>query len=92
MQDPQVTEDTEIPVDAFESPVDDLDERVQQTGGFSTTLSSTDRNRLRMVVKHVHLRHYPGEFVTDYEADKVIDAIAPATAEYLIRKHVFKEG
>ena len=75
-----------------EQPVDELDEKIIEQGSFSSTLSSVDRQRLRMVVKHVHLRHHPGEFVNDLEADKVIDAIAPQTAEYLIRKHVFGES
>ena len=32
------------------------------------------RCRLRMITKHVHLRHYPGEFLTDRECDKFISS------------------
>ena len=68
-----------------------LDSRIEQQGGFSTTLSFTDLQRLRAVVKRVHLRMMPGHMITDLEADRVIDVIAPQTAEYLIRKHIFNE-
>ena len=32
------------------------------------------RRRLRRITKHVHLRHYPGEFLTDRECDKFISS------------------
>lgn len=63
----------------------DLDALVEKQGGFSTSLTFRDRQRLRAIVKRVHMRHYPGDMVTDYEADKMIDVIAPQTAAYLIR-------
>jgi hypothetical protein len=31
------------------------------------------------------MKHYPKEFVTDYEADKLIDSLAPATVARLLR-------
>lgn len=46
-------------------------------------ISKEDRDILRIVVKQVHLKHHPAGFCTDYEADKVIDVIAPATLEAL---------
>lgn len=61
---------------------------IQAKGGFSTELSFRDLQRLRAIVKKVHLRHYPSEHITDYEADRVIDVLAPATKEYLIRKAI----
>lgn len=71
---------------------DDVDEKlselIERHGGFSTTLKYSDRLKLRAIVKKVHLRHYPSDMITDYEADKLIDAIAPATAAYLIRRHL----
>lgn len=65
-----------------------LSEKHEETGGFSSTLSWPDRLKLRAVVKKVHMRNFPTEMVTDYEADKMIDAIAPATAAYLIEKNL----
>ena len=65
-----------------------LDLEILEKGGFSTTLSFTDLQRLRAIVKRVHLRHYPRHTITDYEADRVIDVIAPETAAYLIRQMV----
>lgn len=46
-------------------------------------ISKEDREILRIIVKQVHLKHSPAQFCTDYEADKVIDVIAPATLERL---------
>lgn len=69
-----------------------LDLLVEKTGGFSTTLSYEDRQRLRAIVRRLHLKHFPGHMINDYECDKVIDVIAPQTSAYLIRKHIFNEG
>ena len=44
-------------------------------------LSKEDRNLLRIVVKQVHLKHYPKEFITDREADKLIASLLPNTLE-----------
>ena len=44
-------------------------------------LSKEDRNLLRIVVKEVHLKHYPKEFITDREADKLIASLLPHTLE-----------
>ena len=44
-------------------------------------LSKEDRNLLRIVVKKVHLKHYPKEFITDREADKLIASLLPHTLE-----------
>jgi hypothetical protein len=64
-----------------------LDARAQKEGGFAASLSWTDRQRLRAVVKRVHMKHYPTEMITDREADKMIEAIAPETARYLIERN-----
>ena len=44
-------------------------------------LSKEDRNLLRIVVKQVPLKHYPKEFITDREADKLIASLLPHTLE-----------
>jgi|TARA_R110000796_G_scaffold171179_1_gene288195 hypothetical protein len=48
-------------------------------------LTKEDRNILRIVVKQVHFKHYPEEFCTDYEADKMIAAISPSIIEKLTK-------
>jgi len=50
---------------------------------YSHYLSDEDRRILRIVVKNVHLKYHPKEFCTDWEADKMIAAIAPLTLEKL---------
>lgn len=59
---------------------------------FMHTLKLEEREILRTVVKKVHFAHYPKEFCTDREADKLIDAIAPDVVERMIKfgkdKHV----
>lgn len=39
---------------------------------FFRQLPPDKQSLLRRVVKAVHLKHYPGEFQTDHEADKFI--------------------
>lgn len=55
--------------------------------GFSSKIEPRDRDRLRAIVKKVHLAHYPEHLITNYEADKLIDVLAPETVAYLIRKN-----
>ena len=40
-------------------------------------LDKETRNLLRIVIKQVHLKHFPKEFITDYEADKRIASFSP---------------
>lgn len=46
-------------------------------------LNKEDRDILRIVVKQVHLKHFPKDFCTDYEADKLISTLGPETLEKL---------
>ena len=48
-------------------------------------LTKEDRNILRIVVKQVHFKHYPDQFCTDYEADKMIASISPSIIEKLTK-------
>jgi hypothetical protein len=52
---------------------------------FLHTINQRERDMLRTIVKKVHMKHYPKDFCTDYEADKLIAAIAPDTVERLIK-------
>ena len=40
---------------------------------------------MRTVVKKVHMQHHPKDFVTDYEADKIIEALGPDIAAGMIK-------
>lgn len=55
---------------------------------FTSELSVQDRNRLRAVVRKVHLKHYPAHLLTDYECDRLIDAWGPEVAGNIVRKAV----
>ena len=48
-------------------------------------INKEDRDILRIVVKQVHFKHYPEQFCTYYEADKMIAAIAPDVIERLTK-------
>jgi hypothetical protein len=64
-----------------------LNVKVETEGGFSSELSFVDLQRLRKIVKNVHMKLYPKELCTDLEADRMIDVMGPATRAYLIEKH-----
>ena len=55
---------------------------------FLQTISLKDRRRLRQVVKKIHLKNYPTEFITDKEADKLIESFAPNVVEKFIKMGV----
>jgi len=52
---------------------------------FLHILKKRERDILRVVVKQAHFQHYPKEFCTDYEADKMISSIGPEVIDRLIR-------
>lgn len=52
---------------------------------FISTLSKKELNILRTIVKRVNFKHYPKEFVTNWEADKFIDNLAPETVDRLMK-------
>jgi hypothetical protein len=52
---------------------------------FINALSQTERDTLRAVVKRVHMQHHPKDFVTNYEADKIIEALGPDIAAGMIK-------
>jgi len=57
-------------------------------GGFASMLSVADRDRLRAVVRRVHLRHYPQHLLTNFECDRLIDAWGPEIAGRLVKQAV----
>lgn len=63
-----------------------LEARIEREGGFLTSLSFQDRQRLRKITKGIHMKHYPQELLTDREADRIIEAMAPDTQKYLIER------
>ena len=52
---------------------------------FINTLTQSERDTLRAVVKRVHMQHHPKDFVTNYEADKIIEALGPEVAAGMIK-------
>jgi phospholipid N-methyltransferase len=52
---------------------------------FLNALSQPERDTLRRVVKLVHMKHHPKDFVTNYEADKIIESIGPEVAAQMIK-------
>lgn len=52
---------------------------------FMNTLSQKERDTLRAVVRTVHMKHYPKDFRTVYEIDKLIDSIGPEVAASMIK-------
>ncbi len=52
---------------------------------FLHTIKAEERRILRSIVKRVHMKHHPKDFVNDYEADKIISAIAPDVVDRLMK-------
>ena len=57
---------------------------------FLNNLSLKDRKRLRTIVKKVHLKNYPTHMITDYEADKLIEAFGEETVYKMLQANVGK--
>tara|TARA_R100000935_G_C2735586_1_gene123762 strand:+ start:354 stop:542 length:189 start_codon:yes stop_codon:yes gene_type:complete len=55
---------------------------------FLNNLSIKDRKRLRTVVKKTHLQHYPTHMITDYEADKLVEAFGEETVYNMLKANV----
>ena len=52
---------------------------------FLHTINEEERRILRTIVKRVHMKHHPKDFVNDYEADNIISAIAPDVVDRLMK-------
>ena len=57
-------------------------------GGFSTTLSYADRQRLHKILRKVHLRWMPAHQLNEYECDKLLDAFGPKVQQRLVQEAV----
>jgi|TARA_B100000929_G_C15509839_1_gene419935 hypothetical protein len=55
---------------------------------FLNSLSLKDRRRLRIIVKKVHLKNYPTHMITDYEADKLVEAFGEETVYNMLKSNV----
>lgn len=51
----------------------------------ASLLKHEDRQRLRAIVRRVHLRFLPESFLTDYECDKLIDSFSEEVIEAQLR-------
>ena len=52
---------------------------------FASMLKHEDRERLRAIVRRVHLAHYPADLLTNYECDKLIDSFSERVIEANLR-------
>jgi hypothetical protein len=59
---------------------------------FLTTLSFGDLQTLREVVRKVYMANYEVRHVTDYECDKMIDALGQEVLEKEIKRLVDRRG
>ena len=57
---------------------------------FLNNLSLKDRRRLRTIVKKTHLSYYPKNMITDYEADKLVEAFGEETVYKMLQANVGK--
>jgi len=55
---------------------------------FLNSLSLKDRNRLRTIIKKVHFQHYPTHMITNYEADKLIEAFSEEVIYNMLKADV----
>tara|TARA_A100000172_G_scaffold50515_1_gene31763 strand:- start:383 stop:607 length:225 start_codon:yes stop_codon:yes gene_type:complete len=53
-------------------------------------ISYQERQRLRKIVRKVHLRFLPESSITDKECDKVIESLGPQIREKLLVDHLDK--
>lgn len=51
-----------------------------------------DLQRLRRIVRAVHMRHYPQALMTDHEADRIIEAFGPEVGEQLVKTAIDSFG
>ena len=71
--------------DKFGTVAGKIDTLKPDLGNAHFDISFQDRQRLRKIVKTIHFKHYPKDFQTNMEADKLIDVIAPDMIERMIR-------
>ncbi len=55
---------------------------------FTQTLSLKDLNRLRTIVKKVHLSYYPKAMINNYEADKLIESFGERVVFDLLKENI----
>lgn len=51
-------------------------------------LKWADHKRLRLIVRNVHMKNYPDTLITDVEADRIIESIAPDVLEDWLRRKI----
>ena len=55
---------------------------------YQNNLSLKDRRRLRTIVKKTHLSYYPKHMITDYEADKLVEAFGDEVVYNMLKANV----
>ena len=74
--------------DKFGTVAGKIDTLKPDLGNAHFDISFQDRQRLRKIVKTIHFKHYPKEFINDKEADKLIEALGPKVAQDMIKKYL----
>lgn len=74
--------------DKFGTVAGKIDTLKPDLGNAHFDISFQDRQRLRKIVKTIHFKHYPKEFITDKEADKLIESLGPKVAQDMIKKYL----
>ena len=72
--------------------VDKYDFKPQAHTNWVASLSFNDLQRLRRVVRRVHLRYMPESMYSDREADRIIETLGPVVAERLLKREVDAKG
>ena len=57
-------------------------------GSFSSMLTYGDREKLRHIFRKTHLKNYPTHMITNYECDKLINALGAEVAGKMIKAAV----
>ena len=70
--------------------IDDPDKVVNLENRQLFNISYQERQRLRKIVRMVHLRFLPESSITDKECDKVIESLGPKIREKLLVEHLNK--
>lgn len=55
---------------------------------FLTELRHEDLQRLRLVVRKVHMSYHPADLCTNAEADRIIEALGYRTAERMLKRAI----
>ncbi len=74
--------------DEIDPEVDKYDLKPASHADWMRSLSFQDLERLRRVVRRVHLHYMPASMYSTREADRIIETLGPVTGERLLKRAV----